>query len=78
MNTNNERSVEFDIAVTIEESNSASGKAGVKVLQFVQVGGKADLQSRNETVSRISFGVYVNTWTKDKQKLESRENRDDG
>ena len=40
---NKSRTIEFDVAVSAEESKSSSGKAGIKVLRFVEAGG--DLKS---------------------------------
>lgn len=63
--TTGKRTIEFDIAVTTEDNVSAGGRAGIKVLHFVEGGGKYDSQFKNSTVSRIQFGVYVDALTKD-------------
>jgi hypothetical protein len=60
----NQRTVEFDIAVSAESADTASGKAGVKVLQFVEAGGDLTTQSKNSTVSRIQFGIHIDSMTK--------------
>ncbi len=52
-------SIEFDIAVTVENTNTSSGKAGIHVLQFVETGGDISKEIKNSTVSRIKFGVYI-------------------
>ena len=65
------RSVEFDIAVTVEDSGSKEGGAGIKVLQLFEAGGKVSAETKNSSVSRIQFGVYIDTQTK----LEQQEQK---
>lgn len=75
--TPNNRHIEFDIAVSVEETSAKSGNAGVKVLQFVQAGGDMSTENKNSTVSRIKFGVYVanvNCDEKGSQNLRSKIN----
>lgn len=64
-NNENNRTVEFDIAVSAEQKSDASGKAGVRVLQFAEGGGSITKQKTNSTVSRIKFGVNVTHMTKE-------------
>ena len=61
------RAVEFDIAVSVEEGSSVGGKAGIKVLQFVEGGGDIRKESKNSTVSRIKFGVNISHLTKNEE-----------
>jgi hypothetical protein len=61
------RTIEFDVAVSAEEKTTAEGKAGVKVLAFMEAGGNVGSESKNSTVSRITFGVDVNSLTKSEQ-----------
>lgn len=61
------RTVEFDIAVSVEETSGKSGKAGVRVLEFIQAGGDIAEQSKNSTVSRVKFGIDVNSMTKESE-----------
>jgi len=61
------RTVEFDIAVAVENSTGKSGAAGIKVLEFVKGDGKISLESKNSTVSRIKFGINFETLTKDEE-----------
>jgi hypothetical protein len=58
------KTVEFDIAVTVEDIDKTSGKAGIRVLQFVEAGGDVAKEIKNSTVSRVKFGVYVGGRTK--------------
>jgi len=62
--TNDQRTVEFDIAVAVEENDRSSGKAGIRVLQFIEGGGDISKEYKNSTISRIKFGVYIATMTK--------------
>jgi len=64
-NTPDRRTVEFDIAVSAEETASGSGKAGVRVMQFVEAGGDISKENKNSSVSRIQFGVYIDPLTKE-------------
>ncbi len=63
----NARTVEFDIAVSAEETDQKSGKAGIKVLQFAEAGGNLSQESKNSTVSRIVFGLRISPSTKAEQ-----------
>jgi hypothetical protein len=58
------RTVEFDVAVSAEETTSKEGEAGVRVLSFMEAGADIGIQSKNSTVSRITFGVDVSSSTK--------------
>ncbi|MBU6392873.1 MAG: hypothetical protein KGQ83_11640 [Planctomycetes bacterium] len=60
----NRRTIEFDVAVSAEETESTDGKAGVKVLSFMEAGANVGSEIKNATVSRITFGVDVSTITK--------------
>lgn len=66
------RTVEFDIAVTADSTQSASGKAGIKVLSFAEAGGDISQNTTNSRVSRVQFGVNINPMTKSESaRLES-------
>ncbi len=58
------RTIEFDVAVSAEEKTTTDGKAGVRVLNFIEAGVDAGSESKNSTISRITFGVDVDTSTK--------------
>lgn len=64
------RTVEFDIAVSAEEVNQKSGKAGVKVLQFAEAGGNLSKENKNSTVSRVRFGVRIDHMTKEEERIQ--------
>lgn len=65
VDTKDQRTVEFDIAVSVEEIDAKSGKAGIKVLQFVEGSGDISKESKNSTVSRIKFGIRIDQLTKE-------------
>lgn len=67
-NSKDQRTVEFDIAVSAEETNAKSGKAGVKVLQFAEGGGSMSKENKNSTVSRVKFGVRIDSMTKEEER----------
>lgn len=62
-NTQN-RAVEFDIAVTVESASEKGGGGGIKVLELIKAEGKISSENKNSTVSRIKFGVQIDTNTK--------------
>jgi len=59
LDSKDQRSVEFDIAVTVEDATSSSGKAGIKVFQFIEGGGDLSKELKNSSISRIKFGMYI-------------------
>lgn len=63
-----QRTVEFDIAVSAEEVDAAEGKTGVKVLQFVEAGGSMSKENKNSTVSRVKFGLRIASMTKEEER----------
>lgn len=65
--TPEKRTIEFDIAVTAEDIKSAGGKAGVRVLSIVEGGGDIKSESKNSSVSRVQFGLMINSMTKSEQ-----------
>lgn len=71
--TKEQRTVEFDIAVSVEESDSKSGKAGIKVLQFAEGGGSLSKENKNSTISRIKFGIRVTPMTKEEGARQTAE-----
>lgn len=65
-----QRTVEFDIAISVEEVDQKSGKAGVKVLQFAEAGGNMSKENKNSTISRVKFGVRIDSMTKEEERLQ--------
>ncbi|MET4102512.1 hypothetical protein ABIE58_001946 [Roseovarius sp. MBR-78] len=51
-------SIEFDVAVTVEEETQKEGKAGLKVFSS-EVGGGATKGNRNEIASRVKFTMSL-------------------
>jgi hypothetical protein len=58
------KTIEFDIAVTVDDSMSSGGKIGIDVLPFINGSGKTSKELRNTSESRIKFGIYISTATK--------------
>lgn len=58
------RTIEFDVAVTVEENIGSGGKGEIKVLGLIMAGGGVEKETKSSTVSRIQFGVYVDVDTK--------------
>jgi len=69
------RTIEFDVAVSVENMDKKEGKAGIKVLEFMEGGGNIEKEIKNSTVTRIKFGIFVDTWTKAQQQQFDEENR---
>lgn len=67
------RTVEFDVAVTVENKDAAAGKAGVRVLNFAEAGGDIRSETTNSTVSRIKFGLNIDALTKEEVVERERE-----
>jgi hypothetical protein len=67
------RTVEFDIAVTVENATAKTGKAGIKVFQLIEGGGDVSKELRNSSVSRIKFGVHIASWTKEEEARHNAE-----
>lgn len=63
----NARTIEFDVAVSAENTDAKSGKAGIKVLQFAEGGGTLSKEVKNSTVSRITFGLRIDPMTKQEE-----------
>ena len=61
------RTVEFDIAVTVESENEKGGGGGIKIFS-ADVGGKVSAINKNSTVSRIYFGVDIDALTKEERR----------
>jgi hypothetical protein len=51
--------VQFDVAVTVTDKNSQGGKAGIKVLNFLDVSGEAGKAFEQSSVSRIKFAIPI-------------------
>ena len=60
----NNRTVEFDIAISAEDIGKKEGKTGVKVLQFAEAGGTISKENKNSTISRVTFGLQIDYSTK--------------
>ena len=58
------RTIEFDVAVTVEENRTATGGGQIQVIGLIRGEGDIKQEVRNATVSRIEFGVSVATATK--------------
>lgn len=68
-----QRTVEFDIAVSAEETSAAEGKTGVRVLQFAEAGGSMSKENKNSTVSRVKFGIRIDSMTKEEEQRQTAE-----
>ena len=72
------RTVEFDIAVTVRESDAKSGEAKVKVWSAFSIGVDKKKVDESSTVSHVTFGVEVSSKTKAEQKLHDEKVRPGG
>ena len=53
------RTVEFDIAVSVEDTGDKQAGAKIKVLELIELGGSGSKKNKNSTVSRIKFGINI-------------------
>lgn len=47
--------VDFDVAITATESESANGGASLKVASLLNIGGGGENKTENQTISRIKY-----------------------
>ena len=57
-------SLEFDVAVTVENNISGKGGGEIKVWGIGQLGATGGIENKNSTVSRVTFGVDISETTK--------------
>jgi hypothetical protein len=50
--------VQFDVAVTVTDSKGGGGHAGLRIAS-IEIGGKGELRSESQAISRIQFSVPV-------------------
>ncbi len=71
--------VEFDVAVTVESTESGGKGGEIKVLGIAQIGASGSTELRNSIVSRVTFGVDISETTKEeKAQLALMMNRSSG
>lgn len=63
--------IEFDIAVIVEDNQSGGAKAGIKVFNMIEAGTGGSIENKNQTASRIHFGLQIGAYTR--EELEERE-----
>ena len=66
------RTIDFDIAVAVEDAMKGEGSAGIRVFQFLEGNGGLSTELKNSTVSRVKFGVTVARWNKEEQEQRSQ------
>lgn len=66
-----QRTIEFDIAATVEDKSSATGNAVIKIFQVVAGGGELSKELINSSVSRIKFGVCVDSLNEQQRKQQN-------
>lgn len=52
-------SVQFDMAVTIEDSRARGGKGAIKVFSLGEVRGSKEVENKTSSVTRISFSLLI-------------------
>ncbi len=68
------RAVEFEIAVTVENTDSSNKGGKVKVMELLQIGVEKLNDQRNSSVSKINFGVHIDSITKTENQRTRHEN----
>ena len=56
--------IEFDVAVTVESTDTGKGGGEIKVWGIGQIGANGSTELKNSTISRVSFGVDIAEYTK--------------
>ncbi len=56
--------IEFEVAVTVESTESASKGGKIKVIELVQGGIETIKDQKNSSVSKIKFSVQIDSETK--------------
>lgn len=51
--------VKFDVAVTVSDTDQKSGKAGIRVFSFGEIGGSAEREASRSEVHRIKFEIPI-------------------
>ncbi len=65
--------LEFDVAVTVESTTTASGGGKITVWGLMEAGADGSGEAKNSTVSRVTFGVDIGEKTKQEtQALDAR------
>ena len=71
----NERTaLEFDVAVTVENSSAEKAGGGIKVLGLIEGGIGGSAEQKNSVVSRVSFGVDIDTYTREENNEKKARN----
>lgn len=61
--------IEFEIAVTVENDNTTKNGGKITVLSLLSAGSESAKEYKNSSVSKIKFGVYVDSETKIEENL---------
>jgi hypothetical protein len=64
------RTIEFDVAVSVEEKVEGGAKGGIKVWGLLEASGGKSKEAVNSTVSRLRFGVNVDPKTRAEHQAE--------
>jgi hypothetical protein len=56
--------LEFDVAVTVEATESGKAGGEIKVWGIGEAGASGTTELKNSTVSRVSFGIDIGEYTK--------------
>jgi hypothetical protein len=73
------KTIEFDIALTVDDSTATGGQIGVGIAQLFTGSGETTKERSKSEISRIKFGVYISTETKEqiekqRQEIKARNN----
>ena len=75
LNSNKETSncVDFDIAVTVENTSTGKEVIVIKVFQLIEGGINKESNLINSSISRIRFGIYVNSLSKKESDVTNKQ-----
>jgi len=63
--------VEFDVAVTVETTASAETGGKIKVWGIAEAGAEGSAETKNSTVSHVSFGIDIGEYTKEEKQQQT-------
>ena len=68
--------IEFEVAVTVENDNTAKSGGKITVLSLLQAAGESTKEYKNSSVSKIKFGIYVDRETKAEESFRKNEQQE--
>jgi len=65
--------IDFDVAVTVEDAENKSTGGGIKIWKYVEAKGDLSSESKNSTTTRIRFSLFVNSQKREEQEKDRKQ-----